>query len=211
MGTRELQQAEAPSTPDRSAARDELAVLARAAAAGRTDAVHTLIVSMTPAVLKTVRGVLGRRHPDVDDTAQDAIWRFVNALPGFRYECSVLHFACKVALHTALNARRREHVRGAGKHDALGDDLVASERSPAQELAAAARREAVRDLLDALPTAQAEVLALHLILGLSLEESAAVCGVPVNTVRSRIRLAKQAIRMRTAASPALREALEPIE
>src|SRR5690349_7157486 len=96
---------------------DELATLARAASDGRPDAVRTLIVSVTPAVLRTVRGILGTAHPDVEDTAQESVWRFMNALPGFRYECSVLHFACKVAVHTALNARRRDRSRGGGRSD----------------------------------------------------------------------------------------------
>src|SRR4051812_44377936 len=87
------------------AAGDELAALARAAAEGRSDAVRTLIMSVTPAILRAVRGVLGSAHPDVEDSAQESVWRFIKALPGFRYECTILHFACKVAVHTALNAR----------------------------------------------------------------------------------------------------------
>ena len=99
--------------------RDELVTLARAAAGGSSDAVRTLIMSVTPAILRTVRGVMGTAHPDVEDVAQESVWRLVNALPGFRYECGVLHFACKVAVHTALNARRRERRRGGGRVDAL--------------------------------------------------------------------------------------------
>src|SRR5689334_8976624 len=96
----------AEGEPEGRRALDELAQLARTAAEGRPDAVRTLIMSVTPAILRTVRGVMGTAHPDVEDTAQESVWRFVNALAGFRYECGVLHFACKIAVHTALNARR---------------------------------------------------------------------------------------------------------
>lgn len=204
--------AAAESPPEPRPASDALSALARAAAEGRTDAVRTLIMSVTPAVLRAVRGVLGTAHPDVEDAAQEAVWRFINALPGFRYECSVLHFACKVAVHTALNARRHGKGRGAGKTEALeAADHLSPGPSPAQELASSARREAVRQLFATLPTAQAEVFVMHIVLGFSIEETADACGAPANTVRSRLRLAKQAMRMRASAIPELRDALEEVE
>jgi DNA-directed RNA polymerase specialized sigma24 family protein len=50
--------------------------------------------------------------------------------------------------------------------------------------------------LDELPPAQSEVLALHIVLGYSVEETAAATSVPVNTVRSRLRAALAALRSR---------------
>jgi RNA polymerase sigma-70 factor, ECF subfamily len=192
--------------------RDELVTLARAAAGGSSDAVRTLIMSVTPAILRTVRGVMGTAHPDVEDVAQESVWRLVNALPGFRYECGVLHFACKVAVHTALNARRRERRRGGGRVDALEpEDHAHPGPAPSEELASAARRESVRELFAALPTAQAEAFVMHIVLGFSIEETADACEVPANTVRSRLRLAKQAMRMRAAANPALSDILKESE
>lgn len=198
--------------PEQRPAPDGLASLARAAASGRPEAVRTLIMSVTPAVLKTIRGVLGNAHPDVEDAAQDAVWRFIRALSGFRYDCGVLHFACRVAVHTALNVKRSRRVRGEGRLDPLeAEDLVAPGPSPAEELASAGRREALRELFATLPTDQAEALILHLVLGFTIEETAAACSAPANTVRSRLRLAKQAMRMRAGASPALQEVLEVTE
>jgi RNA polymerase sigma factor (sigma-70 family) len=191
---------------------DELAALARAANAGRADAVRTLIVSVTPAVLRAVRGVLGNAHPDVEDVAQEAVFRFVHALAGFRYESSVLHFACKVAVHTALNARRGQKRRGEGRTEELTpSDHMSLGPAPDEELACAARRSAVRELFATLPTAQAEVFVMHIVLGFSVEETAAACDVPANTVRSRLRLAKQAMRMRASSIPALRDLVEVAE
>lgn len=197
------------SGPEPRTASDPLQPLARAATAGRADAVRTLIVSVTPAMLRAVRGVLGTAHPDVEDVAQDAVWRFVNALHGFRYECTVLHFACKVAVHSALNARRRDRNRGAGRTDELEpSDHASLSPTPAEELAGAARRDAVRELFATLPTAQAEVFVMHIVLGFSVEETADACEIPANTVRSRLRLAKQAMRMRASSIPAMQDILE---
>ena len=57
----------------------------------------------------------------------------------------------------------------------------------------------MRELLAAIPTEQGETLAMRVVLGWSLEEIAAHTRVPVNTVRSRLRLAKEAMRRRIEA------------
>ena len=65
----------------------------------------------------------------------------------------------------------------------------------------------MRTLLDDLPPEQAEALALRTMLGWSLEEIARASAAPVNTVRSRLRLAKESLRRKIEASPGLLEAL----
>ena len=54
----------------------------------------------------------------------------------------------------------------------------------------------------------AEALAMRVVLGWSLEEIAAQSGAPLNTVRSRLRLAKEGMRRRIEEKPDLVEALE---
>ena len=64
-------------------------------------------------------------------------------------------------------------------------------------------------MLADLPSAQAEALVLRSVLGYSFEELAAATGSPVNTVRSRIRLAKEALRRRIETDARFFELLEP--
>ena len=73
------------------------------------------------------------------------------------------------------------------------------------QVLATRRRELLRELLEELPEEQAEALTLRVIMGWSLEEVASASGAPVNTVRSRVRLAKEALRARIEAKPALAE------
>lgn len=194
--------------PESERAVDPLAALARKATAGSAEATRTLIVSVTPGVLRTVRGVLGPHHPEVEDTTQDSVWRFVSSLGGFRYECSVLHFACKIAVHTALNVRRRNRPQSARVDALVPDQLESHEPSPSDALGAAARRRVLRELFATLPEAQAEAFVMHIVLGMTVEETAETCEVPANTVRSRLRLAKQALRERAGAHPAFAEILK---
>ena len=70
------------------------------------------------------------------------------------------------------------------------------------------RRALLRALLDELPEAQAETLVLRIMLGFSMAETAEATSVPLNTVRSRLRLAKEALRSRIEQDPCLAEMLE---
>jgi RNA polymerase sigma-70 factor (ECF subfamily) len=178
---------------------DVLAEVARAAAAGNAAATRTLLVSLGPHLLRTVRRVLGRDNADVEDVLQESASAVLDALPRFRGESSVLHFACRVTLLTAMNARRRELTR---KRLSLRDDSLGVEQlssplpGPDSSLAARAAAGLVRELLDSLPLEQAEALALHCVLGYTVTEIASATNAPHETVRSRLRLAKRALRER---------------
>jgi len=198
-----------PRREDATPALDRLAALARTAAAGNRAALRTLIALVTPALLRAVRGVLGARHPDVEDVVQEAALAIVQALPGFRFESTVLHFGCRVAVFTALAARRRLKVRGEGLHDELELDVHDHDQPrPDEQLAGARRRMLLRGLCEDLPDPQAEALLLHVMLGFTVEEVADAAQVPANTVRSRLRLAKDALRARIASDVRLQELME---
>jgi RNA polymerase sigma-70 factor (ECF subfamily) len=177
----------------------ELSALARS---GDPAAQRTLLVAVGPSMLRVIRGVLGATHPDVEDTLQDAMVALHLALPGFRGECTTQHFACRIAVQTAMNAKRRAGYRT--KHTPAHEPgelahLAHDDRSPAELLAADRRRDGLRQLVSELPEPQAEVLALHTVLGYTIEETAAVTAAPVNTVRSRLRNALEKLRSRLEA------------
>jgi RNA polymerase sigma-70 factor (ECF subfamily) len=151
---------------------------------------------------------MGAKHPDADDAAQLTLIGFIQALPSFRGECDPAQFAARIAVRTAGAVRRRARARSVGQDDSVDLDGV---EAPPHEIAAARRRALIRTLLDDLPEEQAETLALRVMLGWSLKEIAASTEAPLNTVRSRLRLAKEAIRRRIADNPALAEALEPVK
>jgi len=201
-------------SPPLSARPDQLLPLARAAS-DDPDAAATLIGALCGGMLRIVRKVLGRQHPDVDDVTQDAVIALLAALMSFRGECSVEHFANRIALLTALAARRRSLSRARTvepETEAFGE--VASDNgegsahpSPLAGTVAARRRLLVRQLLDELPDVIAEALASHFILGYTVDEIAAASSVPANTVWSRLRLGKQALRRKLERDAELAEML----
>jgi RNA polymerase sigma-70 factor (ECF subfamily) len=198
--------AQAPEVRHLGRPEDPLGPLATAAAGGDRAAQRTLLVAVGPSLLRVVRGVLGRQHPDVEDTVQEAMVSLHLALVGFRGECTTLHFACRIAVQTALNARRRSGYRT--RHTPNAEpmelaELARDERSPAEALEAAACRHALRELLAELPAQQAEVLALHTLLGYTVDETADTLAVPRDTVRSRLRAALARLRQQVSTQPAL--------
>lgn len=191
-------------------ARDPLAALAQRAAAREPGAERALLVAVAPSSLRVIRQVLGRHHPDVEDLLQEALWAVLDALPRFRGDCATLRFVQRVALLTALNARRRFQLRerlAPSEPGADADQAPHPGRSPAEALDAEQRRVCFAALLDELPPAQAEALALHCILGYTVAETAATVAAPLNTVRGRIVAAKAALRERLAADPVACELL----
>src|SRR5690349_13638449 len=123
-------------------ASEPLAGLAALCRDGDAAAQRTLLVAVGPAMLRVIRGVLGSAHPDVEDTLQDAMVALHLALPGFRGECTTLHFACRIAVQTALNARRRSGYRSRHTPSTEPSELIElarDDRSPGDAIDAAKR------------------------------------------------------------------------
>lgn len=198
------------AAPPSSVRQDELLAMATATAKGDPDAAATLVVHVAGPMLRVVRKVLGRQHPDIDDVAQDAVIALLRALPSFRGDCSVVHFACRVSLLTALAARRQLRTRSI-QGDGLGGPLenMADELpSPLATTMASRRRQLVHHLLDDLPDVLAESLALHFVLGYTVEEIASAISVSRNTVWSRLRQGKRVLRRKLEGDSRLAEQLE---
>jgi RNA polymerase sigma factor (sigma-70 family) len=187
---------------------DPLGILARRATQGDEEAMRQLLRSIAGPLLAAVKAIAGRRTPDLEDIAQETLVAFVQALPAFRGECSVMHYASRIAVRTAMAARRRRAARD-HRTDAL-DNSEPEEQlaaSPGDEAWATRRRQLLRGLLDELPEVQADTLALRVALGYSMQEVADATSAPVNTVRSRLRLAKEALRRRIESDPTLLDLL----
>ncbi len=183
--------------------------LARRAAAGDSAATGALLRALAPRLARVIRAVLGAAHPDLDDALQQSLIGLVQALPAFRGDCDPAGYATIIAVRTAVAMRKRVRTDHARRDDeAETDAIVARRPSPGDEVASQRRKELLRDLLGELPTEQAEALAMRVVLGWSLEEIAKQSGAPLNTVRSRLRLAKEGMKRRIEADPSLLEALE---
>jgi RNA polymerase sigma factor (sigma-70 family) len=184
--------------------------LARAASLGDTVAMRELLRDLAPRIERVVRAVLGRQqHQDAEDVVQQAMLGFVQALPSFRCECEPIHFASRVAARTAIAAARRGRAARARHEDGVDIDLLTSTiPEPLADAERTRRMAALQEALTRIPSEQAETLALRVVLGWSLSEVAEAMAVPLNTVRSRLRLAKNALRTVIDNDPSIQDELD---
>lgn len=199
-----------PSVRPLGRAQDPLRALALRASEGEAAAIRELIMELGGPMLRTVRKVLGVRHPDAEDVTQEAVLGLLRSLANFRGECSISHFAHQVALRRALHARRHFKNR-----DKLGDQELdvegpsdSGEGSPLALAISRERRRVVRALLDELSEPTAEALALHFMLGYSVAEISSTLDVSPNTIWSRLKLGRKAMRKALADDVKLRELLQ---
>jgi RNA polymerase sigma-70 factor (ECF subfamily) len=195
--------------PERGLGPDLLGPLAKRASRGERVAMRHLLEAIAPQILNAIRAVVGKVGPDPEDVAQEALVAVVHAMPAFRAECTVLHYATRIAVRTALAARRRA-LAGDLRLEEMQRHVAVTETpppSPGEEAFSARRKDLVRSLLDELPDAQANAFAMRILLGHSMQEVANTTGAPLNTVRSRIRLAKEALRRRIEQDPTIAEML----
>jgi RNA polymerase sigma-70 factor (ECF subfamily) len=187
--------------------RDPYEDLARAAAHGDRRAVDALVGALAPHVFRVVRAIVGARDPDLHDLVQESLLAVVRAVPTFRFECTVSQFASRIAARSAIGARKRARAvrRWLGLHTLSEEPLRTGPDTPHDAVLSARRQHLLRTLLAELPDAQSEALTLHLIVGLSIEETAATVGALPNTVRSRLRLAREALRTKIETDPLLHD------
>ena len=185
------------------AGHERLTPLVLRAQQGEPDAINQLVAELAPGVLRALTALLGRQHPDIEDVAQDVLLAVIHALPEFRGESTLLHFAVRIAARKSVLVKRRTRsVLGWLQSFWEGEHPLRQSPTPAlEELRGERQRALLRLLLSELPDAQAEALLLRVVCGHSIEEISTITQTPFNTVRSRLRLAKEALRQRIDAEP----------
>jgi len=200
------QPSEAPPRLDADDA-GTLTALMALAAGGDDVATQRVLRAVSPTMTRVIAGVLGATHPEADDVLQQSLIALIRALPAFRGECHPAGYASRIAIHTALRARKRAGFRLHRAQEMARLSADEEGRCPSEDAESERRRRLLRDLLQDLPEEQAEALALRIMLGWTLDEVAVATGAPMNTVRSRVRLAKEALRRRIEANPVLSDEL----
>lgn len=165
---------------------DELTRLFLSARDGDRSALLRGIRASQADVWRLVSHLVGR--DDADDVTQDVFVRAWRALPRYRGDASARTWLLSIARRACA-----DHVRGQVRRRRLGVQAGLRDRTtPSRALAAdPAGVTSVQDLVDTLPDDRRTAFVLTQVVGCSYEETAAVCGVPVGTVRSRVARARE--------------------
>jgi RNA polymerase sigma-70 factor (ECF subfamily) len=135
---------------------------------------------------------LGVREPDVMDQAQRVFLTVHAKLPEFEGRSRLRTWLFAICQRVASDYRRSALIRREVSTDAGELDAYGVLQHDAAALADAGRRRRVAEaILDKLPEAQRVVFVLFELEELSGDEIAALLGISVGTVRSRLRLARE--------------------
>jgi len=196
-----------PSEESGAPSAEGLAAIVGGAIRGEPTATNELLLVVAPTVRRCCKAIMGAAHADLEDAIQDSLLAFVRALSNYRFECQVTHYAVRIAYRTAHTRRRRSlTLRDRFR---LSDELdreVDHQAGPSERAIHAQRSEALRRVVSKLPEEQAEALTLRIALEFSMTEVASIAGVPVNTIKTRMRLGKEALRRHIEREPVLRAA-----
>ncbi len=171
-----------------------LAELAALASEGDAHATQRLFRMLVPRVRNLVRYVV-RGDRDVDDLAQEALVALFRGLGSYRGDGRFRAWADRVVIRSALRAikKRRLHDAPLREQDA---DFPAECQGDARD-SYLWRRTLVR-CLDELPWEQRQAVVLHFVLDFTVPDVASELGVPVETVRSRLRIGMRKLKARFA-------------
>lgn len=138
--------------------------------------------------LRAFARFLARDRVVADDLVQDTVLRALNALHQFQPGTSLKAWLFTI-LRNAFYEQRRRHTRETAVIEASLDRTEAAE--PTQDLRADITD--LQGLIWALTPLLREALILIGAQELSYEEAAAVCGVPVGTMKARLSRARSAL------------------
>jgi RNA polymerase sigma-70 factor (ECF subfamily) len=139
--------------------------------------------------------LLGVRRESLDDAVQDVFGAVSRQLPQFEGRSSVRTWVFGIAQYTAANHRRSVR-RKSDPLDPLDDGLMSLEPSPDAHAEAKQAADLILDFCAELDEGRRTVFALGLLEDVPPAEIAELLQIPVNTVYSRIRTLRQALRLR---------------
>lgn len=157
-----------------------------AAVAGDSGAADRLLGAVRPIVVRYCRARLGRQPRDfatADDVARNVCLAVLSALPGYRSQGRpFLAFVYRTAAHQVTEAEapaaRARPVVVRIPRQAPAADL------PEQHVPRDEPSDRMRELLEVLPGKQRDIVLLRLVVGLSVEETAAAVGSTPGAVRA---------------------------
>jgi RNA polymerase sigma-70 factor, ECF subfamily len=165
----------------------------RKAAGGDMGSFGEIYRSFSGYVFSVAYRVTGN-HRDAEEVTQDVFIRMYRKLGTFAFKSAFSTWIYRIAMNTAINLyRKRSKERG--RNCLFKDDLDYTKSADEKDVAEGLEREdnekLVRSMLESLPEKQRACVVLREIEGLKYEEVAAVLGININTVRSRLSRARE--------------------
>lgn len=134
----------------------------------------------------------GIRERDLDDVLQEVFVVVHQRLATFRGDARITTWLYAICLRVAAAHRRRGHVRRELAVDDFGEAVAIDQSSPEDDFARRQKQHILNRILDELDLEKRALLVMFEIDELACEEIAAIIGVPLGTVYSRLHSARKA-------------------
>lgn len=134
---------------------------------------------------------------DAEEATQEVFVKVYGSLRGFGFRSSFKTWLYRVTMNSALNAynkRARELGRRADYDEGAG--AAAVEPAVGSDIDAQVHEKQLQELLAALTPEHRAVIVLRELEGLSYEEMATALQININTVRTRLKRAREALMVR---------------
>jgi RNA polymerase sigma-70 factor (ECF subfamily) len=169
---------------------DEWTVLARMAA-GEREALAELYAQHRGPLLAYLRSLVGDSGL-AEEILQDTLYAAWTGAAGYGQRASVRVWLLGIARRRAHDTLRRRTIHAVDAAEL--EALPTADPEPESLVIARAERDALAAALQRLTPLHREVLVLNFVQELSYRDIAAVLGVPIGTVMSRLHHAKRALR-----------------
>jgi RNA polymerase sigma-70 factor (ECF subfamily) len=181
--------------------------LIRAGQHGERQALNTLFHRHHKLLFHSALGVMGNPE-DAEDALQDGLLSAFRSLKNFEGRSQFSTWLTRVVINAALMRRRSLAARPAITADEplAGDELPITERlvskgpTPEQLFGRLEIREIINGHIDQLSPILRTVFVLRDVCGHKTSEAARILGVPVNTVKGRLRRARRQLASRLSRS-----------
>lgn len=162
--------------------------------AGESDAFNLLAGRHGEMIYRLAYRLLGNRE-DAEDAVQEVHLRLLRALPKFRATCRFTTWLYRLASNTCIDLRRRR-ISGLQtvRLDPGFHNIGSNKQNPENQCELAVREGIIHQALQLLPEAQRLILILHDKAELSNQEVAAIMGLEVGALKSRLHRARAALK-----------------
>lgn len=135
-----------------------------------------------------------RNSADAQEVTQDVFMKIYQNLKDFQFRSGFKTWVYRITVNTAINnyRKRMKEERNKVDYDNVAD-LLGTDGSIAKDANRSDNETRLNALLDSLTPEHKVCLILREIEGLNYQEISGVLKIPVNTVRSRLNRARQAL------------------
>jgi len=164
------------------------------AAGGDISAFEEIYKTFSSMVYTLAYGVTQNRM-DAEEATQDVFVRIYRSLKDFRFGSSFSTWIYRIAMNTAINVYHKNTKRRNSSipYDEAGDLIPAVPHASKDEIEKQEATAQVDTLLKALSPEHRTCIVLREIEGLEYSQMAEVLAIPINTVRSRLKRAREAL------------------